>query len=80
MPTQQEQIDWLVKQVNKINDAGCGCEDCSEPTEPITPVSSIIPQMKVSYGKAFKDDLSNSALGEPTTRTVDLIDELGAPI
>ena len=30
MPTIQEQIDWLIKQVNKINDKGCGCQDCGE--------------------------------------------------
>lgn len=30
MPTQQEQIDYLIREVNKLRDAGCRCQDCEE--------------------------------------------------
>lgn len=29
MPTQQEQIDYLLRELDKIKDAGCGCNSCA---------------------------------------------------
>lgn len=63
MPTQQEQIDWLIKQVNSLKDAGCGCQECEESS------NLVLPQLKVSYGKAYKDFRGpDQLLSEPTFR------------
>ncbi len=54
MPTQQEQIDWLIRQVNDINDQGCGCEDCSGGGLP------FVPRMKTSFGLTHTDDTATT--------------------
>lgn len=45
----KQTIDWLVKQVNKINDAGCGCTDCEDAGSGGTGL--ILPEFNFSYGK-----------------------------
>lgn len=71
MPTQQEQIDWLIRQVNSLKDAECGCQECEEAGIPM-------PEMQVRYGKAYKDSLGlGNSLAENTVRKYNFVGQDG---
>lgn len=63
----KEQIDWLVKQVNKIIDAGCGCEDCGGLTcEDLKNCQEII-DIKESISVISSVQLTKKTYSELTT-------------
>lgn len=46
----QQQIDWLIKQVNALNDVGCGCTSCEK-------TNFNLGELKFKWGKANNNEL-----------------------